>query len=60
MPNSQHNLEHPRQISKPLTGVKLDEYWKYRVGDYRIICEIEDDNMRIIAIRVGHRRAIYR
>lgn len=52
-------LEDPRQLGKPLSG-HLSELWRYRVGDYRIIASIEDDEVRILVIRVGHRRDIYR
>ncbi|TNH92894.1 type II toxin-antitoxin system RelE family toxin [Aeromonas hydrophila] len=34
-------------------------YWRYRVGDYRVICEIRDNEMVIVAVMVGHRRDIY-
>jgi mRNA interferase RelE/StbE len=52
------NLEHPRQIGERLHGT-LSEYWKYRVGDYRIICSLEDDRLVGLVLRVGHRREIY-
>ena len=53
------NLEHHRQIGERLHGT-LDEYWKYRVGDYRIICSLEDDLLVVLVLRVGHRREIYK
>lgn len=37
-----------------------DRFWRYRVGDYRIICEIEDERMRILVVRLGNRREVYR
>ena len=49
----------PRQHGKALKG-ELNEYWRYRVGDYRIIAEINDDEVLILVIEVGHRRDIYR
>ncbi|TDX24789.1 mRNA interferase RelE/StbE [Modicisalibacter xianhensis] len=52
-------LEDPRQLGKPLTG-QFSELWRYRVGDYRIIASIEDEEVRILVIRLGHRRDIYR
>lgn len=52
-------LENPRQLGKPLSG-NLGELWRYRVGDYRVIASIEDDQVRILVIRIGHRRDIYR
>ncbi|SHF83536.1 mRNA interferase RelE/StbE [Modicisalibacter ilicicola DSM 19980] len=53
------SLEDPRQLGKPLSG-QLSELWRYPVGDYRIIASIEDHEVRILLIRVGHRREIYR
>ena len=52
-------LADPREIGDPLTG-KLAGLWRYRVGDYRVICEIYDDQLRVLAIRIGHRREVYR
>ena len=48
----------PRQHGKSLKGDK-GEYWRYRVGDYRIIAEINDKELLIILVEVGHRRNIY-
>jgi mRNA interferase RelE/StbE len=48
----------PRRTGKSLTG-SLSGYWRYRIGDYRIICEINDDACVVIAIKVGHRSKIY-
>jgi mRNA interferase RelE/StbE len=53
-------LEDPRSIGEALTGSKLGEYWKYRVGDYRIVAEIEDRVLRISVIKIGNRREVYR
>jgi mRNA interferase RelE/StbE len=53
-------LENPRQLGAPLQGQKLGDYWKYRVGDHRIIARIEDAHIRILVLRIGHRRSIYR
>jgi mRNA interferase RelE/StbE len=53
------NLKHPRQIGERLHGT-LGEYWKYQVGDYRIICSLEDDRFLVLVLRVGHRREIYK
>jgi len=51
-------LDDPRQSGKSLKG-ELGEFWRYRVGDYRIICEIRDDELVILAATIGHRREIY-
>jgi mRNA interferase RelE/StbE len=53
-------LEDPRAIGEALKGSKLGEFWKYRVGDYRIIAHIEDQAVRILVVRVGNRREVYR
>jgi mRNA interferase RelE/StbE len=53
-------LDNPRSIGQALHGSRLGEFWKYRVGDYRLICKIEDDRLIVLVLRVGHRREIYR
>jgi mRNA interferase RelE/StbE len=53
------SLKDPRSIGDALKGSKFGEYWRYRVGDYRIITKIEDKILLIIVLRVGHRRQIY-
>lgn len=47
-----------KQHGKALKG-NLKEYWRYRVGDYRILADINDDEIKIIIFNVGHRREIY-
>ncbi len=53
-------LDNPRLIGEALHGSKLGEFWKYRVGDYRIICKIEDNILRVLVVAVGHRREVYK
>jgi mRNA interferase RelE/StbE len=53
-------LEDPRSIGEALHGSKLGEFWKYRVGDYRLICFIEDKRLVVLVLRVGNRREVYR
>jgi mRNA interferase RelE/StbE len=53
-------LENPRSLGQALQGSKFGEYWRYRVGDYRIICEIQDKKLIVLVLRIGHRREIYR
>lgn len=53
-------LEDPRSIGEALTGNRLGAFWKYRVGDYRIVADIEDSALRILVVRVGNRREVYR
>jgi mRNA interferase RelE/StbE len=50
----------PRSIGEALHGERLGEFWKYRVGDYRLIARIEDTRLVILVVRIGHRRDIYR
>jgi mRNA interferase RelE/StbE len=50
----------PRAFGEALKGSQLGEFWKFRVGDNRLICSIEDKVLRILVLRVGHRREIYR
>jgi len=52
-------LVDPRSIGEALRGSKLGEFWRYRVGDWRIICEIQDAKLVVLALRVGHRREVY-
>jgi mRNA interferase RelE/StbE len=53
-------LENPRAIGEALRGSKLGELWKYRVGDYRVISSIEDKTVRIIVVRIGNRKDVYK
>lgn len=52
-------LDNPRQLGKPLTG-NLSGLWRYRVGDWRIICYLEDAELVVLVIDVDHRRQVYR
>jgi mRNA interferase RelE/StbE len=54
------NLDDPRSIGEALKGSELGEFRKYRVGDYRIIVSIEDKLVRILVVRIGNRREVYR
>ena len=53
-------LEDPRDLGESLHGSRLGEFWKYRVGNYRLICKIEDNLLTVLVLRVGHRGEIYR
>lgn len=54
-------LEDPRSNGEALKGSRLGEFWKYPVGDYRIIApHIEDGQLRILVVRIGNRREVYR
>ncbi len=50
--------ENPRVFGKPLSG-DLVGIWRYRVGDYRILAKIEDNNFIILVVHVGHRKNVY-
>lgn len=53
-------LDDPRSIGEALKGSKLGSFWKYRVGDYRIISSIEDGALKILVVKIGNRREVYR
>ncbi|NWG85919.1 MAG: type II toxin-antitoxin system RelE/ParE family toxin [Hydrogenophilaceae bacterium] len=53
-------LDNPRDLGEALAGARLGSYWKYRVGDWRIICEIQDCRLVVRVLRLGNRREIYR
>jgi mRNA interferase RelE/StbE len=53
-------LDDPHSIGSALKGSTLGELWRYRVGDYRIVCDIRDKELVILAVSIGHRREIYR
>lgn len=52
------NCENPRIHGKGLKSNRSGQ-WRYRIGDYRLICEILDDELVILALSVGHRREVY-
>ena len=54
-----NGIENPRSIGKALKG-SMKGFWRYRIGDYRLICMIEDDQLLILALNVGHRKEIYK
>lgn len=49
----------PRATGKLLTG-PLGGLWRYRVGDYRVICEVDDGRLRVLVVKIGHRGDVYR
>lgn len=51
--------DNPRSTGKALRG-PLGDFWRYRVGDCRIICDIQDRVLRILVVQVGNRREVYR
>jgi mRNA interferase RelE/StbE len=53
-------LENPRLVGRALTGSDYGHLWRYRVGDYRILCELRDRTLVVLVVDVGHRSEIYR
>lgn len=53
-------LDDPRSIGDALKGSKLGAFWKYRVGDYRVICSIEDGELLILIVRLGNRKEVFK
>ncbi|MNZ29131.1 Plasmid stabilization system protein [compost metagenome] len=53
-------LDDPRSIGEALKGSALGDFWKYRVGDYRVISSIQDTVLTILVVRIGNRRDVYR
>lgn len=53
-------LDDPYSIGESLHGSELGEFWKYRVGDWRIVCLLEDQRLIVTVVRIGHRREVYR
>lgn len=52
------NCENPRVHGKGVTANRSGQ-WRYRIGDYRLICQINDNELVILALTVGHRREVY-
>ena len=53
-------LADPRDQGKALRGPAFSTLWRYRVGDYRLVCEIQDGALLILVIQIGHRKDVYR
>lgn len=54
-----YNTDNPRNHGKALKG-DLGEYWRYKIGNYRLICKIKDNELCILVISVGDRKSIYK
>ena len=54
------HLGDPRSIGQALQGPKFGEFWKYRVGDWRLICKIVDNRVTVLVLRIRHRSKSYR
>ncbi|MES1265531.1 MAG: type II toxin-antitoxin system RelE/ParE family toxin [Variovorax sp.] len=53
-------LDDPGSIGEALKGSRPGSLWKYRVGDYRIVADIEDGALRVLVVKIGNRRDVYR
>lgn len=53
-------LDDPRSLGEALSGARLGSYWKYCVGDWRIVCDIQDQRVVVRVLRLGNRREVYR
>ncbi|PIE54590.1 MAG: type II toxin-antitoxin system mRNA interferase toxin, RelE/StbE family [Dethiosulfovibrio peptidovorans] len=51
-------LENPRERGKNLSG-DLSDFWRYRVGSWRVLCRIEDNKLLVLIVRIGHRSSVY-
>ena len=52
-------LDDPRSVGEALRGSQLGDYWKYRVGDYRIVADIQDSKLCVVAVHIGNRKDVY-
>ena len=52
-------LVDPRSIGEALRGEELGRFWKYLIGTYRVICDIRDEDIVILVIRIGDRKEVY-
>lgn len=53
-------MDNPRQLGAAMQGARYRNLWRYRVGNYRIIAEIDDGRVLILVVRIAHRRDVYR
>lgn len=51
------SAEDPRRFGKPYLSIK--GAWRYRVGDYRLVCQIQNEKLIVLVLKVGHRRDVY-
>ena len=49
----------PRVLASPLSG-QWGEYWRFRVGHYRVVCRMEEQELVVLVVRIGHRKSVYR
>jgi len=51
--------KNPRHFGEPLKGDRAG-FWRYRIGDYRVLCDIQDENVLVLVLTIGHRRQVYK
>jgi len=51
--------KNPRHFGEPLRGDRAG-FWRYRIGDYRVLCDIQDKKVIVLVLTIGHRRQVYR
>ena len=54
------DLDDARSLGEALQGQRLGEFWRYRVGDYRLICQIQDERLVVLVLKIGHRSDVNR
>ena len=52
--------DNPRSHGKALQGKRYTGLWRYRIGDYRLVCQIKDSELIILLLEIGHRKGIYK
>ena len=53
-------LADPRQTGKALQGSRFGNLWRYRVGDYRVVCDLQDRQLVVLVVEIGHRKVVNR
>lgn len=53
-------MDDPRALGRALLGSRFENLWRYRVGDYRVVCELQDKRLVVLVVSVAHRREVYR
>jgi len=53
-------LEDPRLVGQKLSGPRVGAYWRYRIGDVRVICDVQDLQLIVLVLELGHRKEVYR
>ena len=54
-----YGCKNPRHFGEPLKGDRAG-FWRYRIGNYRLLCDIQDERVMVLVLTIGHRREIYK